>query len=50
MPRLFADFAVVLVHQLALLPEDFFVDVVTGNNFLVDSLQSFFELIQDDPS
>ncbi len=40
-------FTGVLENQLAHAPEDFFIDPLSQNNFLVADLKSFFELTRD---
>jgi len=47
MPDLFCDFIEVLHFQLMQAPEDFFVDVISHNNFLDHALNSFFQLLDD---
>jgi len=44
---LFYNFIAVLHFQLEQVPEDFFDDLVTGNNFLTKVLKNFFELTED---
>lgn len=46
-PTLFESFMGVMHFQLLETPEDFFVDIVSRNNFLVDNLHGFFMTIQD---
>lgn len=45
-PELFFQFVQVLYFQLKEMPEDFFSDVVTSNNFLVVNLHNFFDNIK----
>jgi len=47
MPRFFSDFFDVLHAQLQHIPEDFFVDALSGRNFLTRSLKDLFELTSD---
>lgn len=41
-PELYLDFISVLHFQLKEVPEDMFVDIIEGNNFLVSVLRDFF--------
>uniref|UniRef100_T1IJM4 Protein AAR2 homolog n=1 Tax=Strigamia maritima TaxID=126957 RepID=T1IJM4_STRMM len=41
-PDLYSKFIFVLHHQLQEIPQDFFVDIVSRENFLVNTLHSFF--------
>lgn len=45
-PGLFVDFISDLHFQMQEVPEDFFVDIVSQNNFLVNSLTDLFENIR----
>ena len=42
LPKLFIDFIGVLHFQIREIPQDFFVDIVSQNNFLTGTLQEFF--------
>ncbi|XP_061405305.1 protein AAR2 homolog [Lethenteron reissneri] len=44
-PRLYRDLIPVLYHQLDEVPRDFFVDIVTRDNFLTSTLQVFFSIL-----
>jgi A1 cistron-splicing factor AAR2 len=46
-PGFFIDFMTVLHFQIKLVPQDFFADIVSNNNFLVDSLRRFFPNVAD---
>lgn len=46
-PDLFKDFITDLYFQMVEIPEDFFVDIVSQNNFLVKSLTNLFENIRE---
>ncbi|XP_058500221.1 protein AAR2 homolog [Solea solea] len=41
--QLFLDLITVLYHQLGEIPPDFFVDIVSQDNFLTSTLQDFFQ-------
>ncbi|CAF0877465.1 unnamed protein product [Brachionus calyciflorus] len=45
-PNLFIQFIQVLYFQLKEMPEDFFTDIITSNNFLVVNLHNFFDNIK----
>ncbi|CAF0860393.1 unnamed protein product [Brachionus calyciflorus] len=45
-PNLFIQFIQVLFFQLNEIPEDFFTDIITSNNFLVVNLHNFFDNIK----
>eukprot|EP01134_Creolimax_fragrantissima_P007942 CFRG7942T1 len=47
MPYLFCDFVATLHWQLKETPEDFFIDIVSKNNFLATTLQRFFSGINE---
>jgi len=47
MKDLYLDFIVVFYAQIRQLPHDFFIDAITSNNFLRQTLQNFFELTND---
>ncbi|XP_051912782.1 protein AAR2 homolog [Hippocampus zosterae] len=42
--ELYLELIAVLYHQLGEIPPDFFVDIVSQNNFLTSTLQDFFQL------
>jgi len=44
---LYAAFISTLYFQLGEIPSDFFVDIVTRNNFLTSTLQTFFSTLED---
>ncbi|KAL4228697.1 a1-alpha2 repression [Mactra antiquata] len=44
---LFMDFITVLHFQVHEIPEDFFVDIVSANNFLTSTLQEFFSNLEN---
>ena len=46
-PGLFRDFIGVLHYQLLEAPSDFFVDVISTNNFLAALLQTFFSVVRE---
>ena len=46
-PELYSNFITVLHRQLTEVPEDFFVDIVTADNFLTRTLQRFFSTLED---
>ena len=46
-PDVFEAFIGVIHFQLLETPQDFFVDIVSRNNFLVDNLHRFFMTVQD---
>jgi len=46
---LFYNFIEVFHFQLQQVPQDFFVDIISKNNFLFEALKGFYELL-DDPS
>eukprot|EP01130_Rhizamoeba_saxonica_P018385 TRINITY_DN9176_c0_g1_i1.p1 TRINITY_DN9176_c0_g1~~TRINITY_DN9176_c0_g1_i1.p1 ORF type:complete len:367 (+),score=68.09 TRINITY_DN9176_c0_g1_i1:39-1139(+) len=43
-PKLFSRFCDILLHQIAEVDDDFFDDIVTGDNFLLQSLKDFIEI------
>ncbi|TRY64817.1 hypothetical protein DNTS_004417 [Danionella cerebrum] len=43
-PQLFLGLIGVLFHQLPEIPQDFFIDIVSKNNFLTSTLQEFFQV------
>ena len=45
--QFFMDFIGVLHFQVHEIPEDFFVDIVSQNNFLTSTLQEFFSNLED---
>lgn len=45
---LYCDFITVLHFQVYEIPEDFFVDIVSGNNFLTTTLQEFFANLENE--
>ena len=45
-PGLFLSFITVLHHHLTEVPEDFFVDIVSADNFLTRTLQTFFSNLE----
>ncbi|KNC82790.1 hypothetical protein SARC_04923 [Sphaeroforma arctica JP610] len=47
MPNLFCDFVATLHWQLKETPEDFFIDIISKNNFLCTTLQRFFSGVAD---
>lgn len=47
-PELFNKFIAVLHFQLKQAPEDFFIDNISGENFLVSVLRQLFEILNDD--
>lgn len=48
MPHFFSAFLSVLYFQMQQVPEDFFVDILSGKNFMMSTFKSFFELLNDD--
>ena len=46
-PDLFLKFISVLHFQIREIPEDFFVDIVSSNNFLTTTLQEFFSNLEN---
>jgi len=46
-PKLFQDFITDLYFQMVEIPSDFFVDIVSQNNFLVKALTNFFENVKE---
>lgn len=46
-PNLFIDFVSDLYFQICEVPEDFFVDIVTCNNFLFNCLQRLIQNVKD---
>eukprot|EP00088_Acartia_fossae_P003655 TRINITY_DN11560_c0_g1_i9.p1 TRINITY_DN11560_c0_g1~~TRINITY_DN11560_c0_g1_i9.p1 ORF type:complete len:371 (-),score=66.65 TRINITY_DN11560_c0_g1_i9:199-1311(-) len=46
-PKLFQDFITDLYFQMVEIPPDFFVDIVSQNNFLVRALTNFFENVRE---
>ena len=44
---IYNQFISILHYQIREIPEDFFVDIVTRNNFLVSALRNFFANIQE---
>jgi len=46
-PEFFVNFINVLIWQIQEVPCDFFEDIVMCNNFLLASLQEFFEICSD---
>ncbi len=46
-PKLYTEFVSDLYFQICEVPEDFFVDIVTCNNFLFSCLQKLFQNIKD---
>lgn len=46
-PKLYTEFVSDLYFQICEVPEDFFVDIVTSNNFLFNCLQKLFQHISD---
>lgn len=46
-PNLFVQFIQVIYFQLKEMPEDFFTDIITSQNFLVVNLHNFFDNIKD---
>ncbi|XP_019852376.1 PREDICTED: protein AAR2 homolog [Amphimedon queenslandica] len=49
-PHLFINFMTVLHFQLREVPEQFFVDIISSDNFLTSTLQVFFTNIQEGDS
>ncbi|KAK3107844.1 hypothetical protein FSP39_023327 [Pinctada imbricata] len=47
--NLFANFITILYFQVQEIPEDFFVDIVSQNNFLTTTLQEFFSNVEGCP-
>ena len=47
LPDLFSQFISVMHFHLQEIPEDFFVDIVSRNNFLTGTLHAFFENLRD---
>ena len=47
MTDLYMNFISVLHFQVQEIPEDFFVDIVSTNNFLTSTLQEFFSNLED---
>ncbi|XP_071111198.1 protein AAR2 homolog [Haliotis cracherodii] len=47
--ELFLQLVTVLHFQIRDIPEDFFVDIVSQNNFLTSTLQEFFSNLQSNP-
>jgi len=45
-PHLYMQLLSVLHQHIAEIPQDFFVDIVSCNNFLTDALQSLFENVE----
>ena len=45
-PHLYMQLLSVLYQHITEIPEDFFVDIVSCNNFLTDALRSLFENIE----
>ncbi|KAK2170133.1 hypothetical protein LSH36_4g11051 [Paralvinella palmiformis] len=45
-PELYAQFISTIHYQIQEIPEDFFVDIVSQNNFLVSVLHTFFENLE----
>jgi len=45
-PQLYMQLLSVLHRHIAEIPEDFFVDIVSHNNFLTDALRCLFENIE----
>jgi len=45
-PELYTHFISTLHHHIQEIPEDFFVDIVTCENFLTRSLRKFFENLE----
>ena len=48
MPEFFSSFLAVVLFQMQQVPDDFFVDILSGKNFLYTTLKDFFELLVDD--
>eukprot|EP01122_Echinamoeba_exundans_P014705 TRINITY_DN6710_c0_g1_i2.p1 TRINITY_DN6710_c0_g1~~TRINITY_DN6710_c0_g1_i2.p1 ORF type:complete len:249 (-),score=43.28 TRINITY_DN6710_c0_g1_i2:703-1449(-) len=46
-PEFFLEYTDALQHQLGEIPEDFFVDILSGKNFLTSTLTGFFEILDD---
>jgi A1 cistron-splicing factor AAR2 len=46
-PQLYLQFITLLHYHVREIPEDFFVDIVSSDNFLVSVLRSLFENLQD---
>lgn len=46
-PNLFLNFIDIFLNQLKHIPEDFFQDALSENNFLLHCLKQFFELLND---
>ncbi|XP_053571979.1 protein AAR2 homolog isoform X2 [Bombina bombina] len=52
-PELYINVISVLYHQLSQVPKDFFIDIVSQNNFLTNTLQQLFSFLcspQADPA
>lgn len=49
-PKLFYDFLGVLLHQLQETPTDFFVDIISRENFLAVALQGYFAVVRESPT
>eukprot|EP00041_Stephanoeca_diplocostata_P029420 m.867919 g.867919 ORF g.867919 m.867919 type:complete len:355 (-) comp23556_c1_seq4:2768-3832(-) len=49
-PKLFYDFLGVLLHQLHETPTDFFVDVISRENFFAVALQGYFAIVRESPT
>ncbi|CAG0912816.1 unnamed protein product [Notodromas monacha] len=49
-PGFFMDFMTVLHFQIKLVPQDFFADIVSNNNFLIDALRKFFPNVEEEGS
>ncbi|RNA16957.1 AAR2 -like protein [Brachionus plicatilis] len=45
-PELFSQFVQVLFFELKEMPEDFFTDIITSNNFLTVNLHNFFDNVK----
>ncbi|OQV24494.1 Protein AAR2-like protein [Hypsibius exemplaris] len=48
-PQLFIDFIGLMFFQLREVPRDFFVDIVSQENFLTQTLQGFFSIVENSP-
>ena len=46
-PQLFIQFISIMHYHIREIPEDFFVDIVTQNNFLVSTLRTFFANLEN---
>jgi A1 cistron-splicing factor AAR2 len=46
-PEFFLDYIDALHHQLGEIPEDFFIDILSGKNFLTSTLTGFFDILDD---